>query len=100
MAAIDAEMVEQRDVVGGIAVPAVLGRDRGAGAAAGVALIHRNDAKIRGKFEDRVDRRGGLAPDVDRRLQAGGREGQNGEPAAELDRKSTRLNSSHVAISY
>ena len=84
MAAVDAELVEQRDVVGGVAVPAVLRGDRGARLAAGVALVHRNDAKLVGELGRRVDRRRWLAPYVDHRLQPRRREGEDREPLTEL----------------
>jgi len=84
MAPVDAEVVEEGDVIGGVAVPAVLRGDRGAGLAAGVALIHRDHAEVRRPLGGGVDRRGGLAPHLDHRLQARGREGEDGEALAEL----------------
>ena len=84
MAPVDAQMIEQRDMVGGVGVPAVLRRDRRARLAAGIALIHRDDAELAGEFGRRVDRRRGLAPHLDHRLQSGRREGQDRESLTEL----------------
>jgi hypothetical protein len=101
MAAVDAQTVEQRDVVAGVRVPAVLGVDRGARLAAGVALIHRNDAESVGELGRRIDRRGGLAPHRDRRLQAGRRKGQDREPMAELfiiDACTMMLETRHIGV--
>src|SRR5215471_7311637 len=84
MTAIYAEVVEKRDVIGRVFIPAVLRADRSLGLAAGVALIHRDDAELVRELGDRVDRRGGLAPDADHRLQARRREGKDREPLAEF----------------
>src|SRR5204863_6177931 len=84
VAAVDTQMVEEGDVVGSVAVPAVLRGDRGPRLAAGVALIHRNDAEFVGELGRRVDRRRGLAPYVDNRLQPRRRESQDRETLAEL----------------
>src|SRR3954447_18352862 len=77
MAAVDAQMIEQRDMVRGEAVPAVLRRDWRPRPAAGIALIHRDDAEPVGKFGCRVDRCGRLAPHLDDRGQPGRGEGQD-----------------------
>src|ERR1700741_5210130 len=84
MTAIDAQMVEQGDVVGGVGIPGVLRGDWGAGLATSVSLVHRDDAKFVSELLGRIDRRRGLAPDVDHRLQPRGREGQNWETLSEL----------------
>src|SRR5688572_755101 len=94
-------MVEQRDVIGGVAVPAVRGGDRGARLAAGVALIHRDDPVIRGELGRRIDRRGRLAPHRDHRLEAGRRKGQDRKPSAELlvvDAGAVVLKARHVGV--
>src|SRR5690242_6241714 len=82
--AVDAQMVEEGDVVGGVAVPTVLRGDRGARLAAGVALVHRDDPELVGELRRRVDRRRGLAPHVDDRLQPRRRKGQDRKALAEL----------------
>src|SRR6516162_9780228 len=84
MTAIDAEVVEQCDVVGGICIPTVLCGDRGAGLATGVSLVHRADAELVSELRGWVDWRRGLAPNVNHRLQPRGREGQNWETLSEL----------------
>src|SRR5690242_652120 len=84
MTTIDAQMVEQCDVVSGVGIPAVLRGDRGARLATSVSLVHRDDAKFVSELFGRIDRRRGLAPDVNHRLQPGGREGQNWETLSEL----------------
>ena len=84
MAPVDAQVVEHGDVVGGVGVPAVLRGDRRARLAAGIALIHRDHAEIRGELGGRVDRSGGLAPHIDHRLQAGRRKSEDRETLAEL----------------
>src|SRR6202051_2250544 len=43
MAALDAEMIHERELVGRVSVPAMIGGN-GAARAAGIALIHRDDA--------------------------------------------------------
>ena len=80
VAALDAQVVEQGDVVGGVGVPAVLCGDGRARPAAGIALIHHDHAVVRRELGDRVHGCGGAAPDVDRRLQARRREREDGEP--------------------
>ena len=84
VAAVDPQMVEHRDVVGGVAIPAVLCGDRGARLAAGIALIHRDDAVFVGELGGGVDRRRRLAPDIDHRGEPGRREGQDRKALAEL----------------
>src|SRR5208283_4828721 len=84
MAFVDAQMVEQREMIVGIAVPIVLGGDRRARLAAGVALIHRDDAVFAGELDGRVDRRRGLAPNIDDRAQPGRREGEDRKAAAKF----------------
>ena len=84
VAPVDAQMVEEGDVVGGVAAPAILRGDRSAGLAARIALIHRDDTEFVGEFGGRVDRRQGLAPNVDHRLQPRRRESQDRETLTEL----------------
>ena len=84
VALVDPQVVEQGDVVGKVAVPAVLGGDGCAGLAAGIALIHRDHPEVRGELFGGVHGSGGTVPDVNDRLQARGREREDGEPLAEL----------------
>jgi hypothetical protein len=101
MTAIDAQMVEERDVVGGVAIPAVLRGDRGARLAAGIALVHRDDAELVGELGGRVDRRRGLAPDIDDRLQPRRRKSQDRETLAELlviDARAVLFEARHVGV--
>src|SRR5437660_12360284 len=101
MTAVDAQMVEERNVVGGVAVPAVLRGDRGARLAAGVALVHRDDAELVGELGSRVDWRRGLAPYVDDRLQPRRRDSQDRETLAELlviDMGAVVVKARHVGV--
>jgi hypothetical protein len=101
MTAVDAQVVEEGDVVGGIAVPAILRGDRRARLAAGVALVHRDDAELVGELDCRVDRRRGLAPNVDDRLQPRRRESQDRETLAELlviDARTVLFEARHVRV--
>src|SRR5437868_13806497 len=101
MTAVDAQMVEERNVVGGVAVPAVLRGDRGARLAAGIALVHRDDAKLVGELGRRVDRRRGLTPYVDDRLQPRRRKSQDRETLAELlviDAPAVVFEARHVGV--
>jgi hypothetical protein len=66
VAFLDAEVIEQRDVVGRIAVPAIRRGDRRVRLAAGVALIHDDDAEVGPEDLDRVDRGRRSVPDFDR----------------------------------
>src|SRR6202041_811565 len=84
MAALDAQMIEQRDVVGSVGVPVVSRGDRGVRLAAGIALVHRDDAVLAREFGGGVDWRRGLAPNVDHRREARRREGQDREAGAEF----------------
>src|SRR5688500_12783987 len=77
VALIDAELVEQRHVVGRVGVPAVTGPYRGAGLP-GVALVHRDHAKIRSQLRSRIP--GGAPPAFDRRAHSARREEQDREP--------------------
>src|ERR1700746_1921403 len=70
--------------VGGVGIPAVLRGDWGAGLATSVSLVHRDDTELVSELGGWVDWRRGLAPDVNHRLQPGGREGQNWETLSEL----------------
>src|SRR5216684_141013 len=71
--ALDAEMVEQREVVGGVRRPAIGGGDRRE-RLAGVALVHRDHTEAGGKSSGRVD--GALMPEVDARAHPSRREQQ------------------------
>src|SRR3989442_13417996 len=84
VAPVDAQVVEQGDVVGGVGVPAVLRADWSAGLAAGIALIHRDHPVVRRELGGGVHGSGGAAPDFDDRLQARGREREDGKPLTEL----------------
>src|SRR2546422_747864 len=84
VAPVDTQVVEQGDVVGGVGVPAVLCGDGSAGLAAGIALIHRDHPEGCRELGGGVDGSGGAAPDLDDRLQARGREREDGKPLAEL----------------
>ena len=53
MAALDFEVVEQRYVVGGVAMPAIVGTDR-SGRLAGIALVHADNAEGIGERLDGV----------------------------------------------
>src|SRR5216684_4091488 len=60
--ALYAEMVEQREVVGGVGRPAIGGGDRRERLAS-VALVHRDHTEVGGESRGRVD--GALMPEVD-----------------------------------
>src|SRR5579871_628506 len=55
MAALDAEMIEQGNLVCGVAMPAVRRSDRGA-RLAGVALVHRDHAEVAGQIDGWIER--------------------------------------------
>ena len=84
VAALDLQVVEHRDVVRRIRVPAVLRRDRRARLAAGVALVHHDHAIVRRKFRHRVDGRGRRTPHGDRGLHARRRKREDRESFAVL----------------
>src|SRR5262249_35087310 len=84
VAAVDAQMVEQSDVVGGVSVPAVLRGDRSARLAAGIALIHRDHPVVSRPLGGGIDRRRSLTPDRDHRSQPRRRESQDREALAKL----------------
>ena len=101
MAFVDAEVVEEGDVIGGVTIPTVLRGDRSARLAAGVTLIHRDHAEIGRELCGGVDRRRRLAPDCDHRLQAGGGEGEDRKPAAELlviDVSAVMVKTRHIGV--
>src|SRR5207248_82915 len=75
--------------------------DRGARLTAGIALIHRDDAVIRGELGRRVDWRGGLAPYLDHRGQTGRGKGQDRKALAEFlvtDARAVVFETRHVGI--
>ena len=84
VALVDPQVVEEGNMIGQVAVPAVLSGNGRTGLATGVTLIHGDHPEIAGELFRRVHRRGGTAPDGDDRLQASGREGEDREALAEL----------------
>jgi len=81
---VNPQVVEQGDVVGRVGVPAVLCGNGRVGLATRVALIHRDHPEVRGEFGDGVHGSGGTVPDGDSRLQASGREHEDGKALAEF----------------
>ena len=79
MRALDAQVVEQGDVVASVGVPAIL-RGHGGAGTAGVALIHGDDAEVGRQLGDGVERRG--LPERSRRAHPAGGEQQHREAAA------------------
>jgi anion-transporting ArsA/GET3 family ATPase len=81
VAPLDAEVIQERQVVRGVAVPAVTRLDLRVGLA-GIALVHRDDAKIRCKLHDWVPRCPG--PKCDARSHATGRKQEQRKAAPVL----------------
>src|SRR5271166_3988044 len=81
MRALDTEMIEQRDVVCRVSLPAVGCADRRA-RLAGVALVHRDNAKVLRELDGGIE--GTLMPELDARAHPAGREQQDRITGAEF----------------